>query len=171
MLPTMFRFIWASSFREGNLLVITQSETRIGWDGHVCKRIRTIFGRKHLWKVLYNVCSKQNERWVTQAQWEPTEPLVYCPISWLIFACPLLDFMFFIQWLTTGQWFSPGIPVSSTNKTDSHDITDILLKVALNIITLTLILIYIPLAYMIICHSFTIVALYIVYENKPAFPE
>ena len=25
-------------------------------------------------------------------------------------------------WLT-GQWFSPGTPVSSTNKTDSHDIT------------------------------------------------
>ena len=22
------------------------------------------------------------------------------------------------QWLTTGQWFSPGTPVSSTNKTD-----------------------------------------------------
>jgi hypothetical protein len=37
----------------------------------------------------------------------------------------------------TGQWFSPGTPVSSTNKTDSHDIpvTEILLKVALNIIT------------------------------------
>ena len=29
--------------------------------------------------------------------------------------------------------FSPGIPVSSTNKTDHHDITEILLKVALNL--------------------------------------
>jgi hypothetical protein len=28
-------------------------------------------------------------------------------------------------------WFSPGPPVSSTNKTDCHDITEILLKVAL----------------------------------------
>ena len=37
-----------------------------------------------------------------------------------------------------GQWFSPGIPDSSTNKTDHHDITEILLKVVLNIITLTL---------------------------------
>jgi hypothetical protein len=37
------------------------------------------------------------------------------------------------------QWFSPGTPVSSTNKTDCHDITDILLKVALNTKTLTLI--------------------------------
>jgi hypothetical protein len=29
------------------------------------------------------------------------------------------------QWLATGQWFSPGPPVSSTNKTDRHDITEI----------------------------------------------
>jgi len=29
-----------------------------------------------------------------------------------------------------GGWFSPGTPVSPTNKTDCHDITDILLKVA-----------------------------------------
>ena len=43
------------------------------------------------------------------------------------------------QWLATGRWFSPGTRVSSTNKTDRHDITDeILLKVALNTITLTL---------------------------------
>jgi hypothetical protein len=39
------------------------------------------------------------------------------------------------QWLATGQCFSPGTPVSSTNKTYHHDITEILLKVALNIIT------------------------------------
>jgi hypothetical protein len=31
------------------------------------------------------------------------------------------------QWLAAGQWFSPGTPVSSTNKTDHHDITEILL--------------------------------------------
>jgi hypothetical protein len=29
-------------------------------------------------------------------------------------------------------WFSPGLPVSSTNKTDRHDIAEMLLKVALN---------------------------------------
>jgi hypothetical protein len=34
----------------------------------------------------------------------------------------------------TGRGFSPGPPVSSTNKTDRHDITEILLKVALNTI-------------------------------------
>jgi hypothetical protein len=36
------------------------------------------------------------------------------------------------QLLATGQWFSRGPPVSSTNKTDRHDITEILLEVALN---------------------------------------
>ena len=34
-------------------------------------------------------------------------------------------------------WFSPDTPVSSTNKTNHHDIAEILLKVALNTITLT----------------------------------
>ena len=38
------------------------------------------------------------------------------------------------QWLATDQWVSPGTPVSSTNKSGRHDITEILLKVALNII-------------------------------------
>jgi hypothetical protein len=38
------------------------------------------------------------------------------------------------QWLATGRWFSTGIPVSSTNKTDCKDITEILLKVALRTI-------------------------------------
>ena len=36
------------------------------------------------------------------------------------------------QWLATGRWFSRGTPMSSTNKTDRHDITEILLKVTLS---------------------------------------
>ena len=32
------------------------------------------------------------------------------------------------QWLVAGRWFSPGIPVFSTNKTDCHNITEILLN-------------------------------------------
>ena len=38
------------------------------------------------------------------------------------------------QLLATGQWFSPGTPAFSTNKTDHHNITEIWLKVALNTI-------------------------------------
>ena len=40
------------------------------------------------------------------------------------------------QWMAC-RWFSPDPPVSSTNKTDSHDITEILLKVAFNTIKQT----------------------------------
>jgi hypothetical protein len=36
------------------------------------------------------------------------------------------------------QWLASGTPVSSTNKTDHHDIAEILLKVALNTINLIL---------------------------------
>jgi hypothetical protein len=41
------------------------------------------------------------------------------------------------QWLATAVWISLGPPISSTNKTDRHDITEILLKVALNTIKQT----------------------------------
>jgi hypothetical protein len=44
------------------------------------------------------------------------------------------------QWLVASRWFSPGSPVSSTNKTDRHYITEteIVMTVALNTVTLTL---------------------------------
>ena len=36
------------------------------------------------------------------------------------------------EWLAVGRWFSMDTPVSSTNKSDSHGITEILLKVDLS---------------------------------------
>jgi hypothetical protein len=39
--------------------------------------------------------------------------------------------------MMAGEWFSQGMLVSSTNKTVGHDITEILLKVALNTIATT----------------------------------
>jgi hypothetical protein len=44
------------------------------------------------------------------------------------------------KWLATGRWLSSGTPASSTNKTDRHDITAILLKVTVNTTTLTLLI-------------------------------
>jgi hypothetical protein len=41
------------------------------------------------------------------------------------------------QLLAAGRWFSPGTPVFSTNKSDRNNITEILLKVALNTKTLS----------------------------------
>jgi hypothetical protein len=40
----------------------------------------------------------------------------------------------FFQLLATGRWFSLGTPVSSTNKTNRHDMAEILLKVGLSTI-------------------------------------
>ena len=58
------------------------------------------------------------------------------------------------QW----QWFSHGTPVSSTNKTDRQDITEILFKMVLNIITLR----PNPLVYIAVIYTPSIVLLIIV---------
>jgi hypothetical protein len=42
-----------------------------------------------------------------------------------------------VKKIATGRWFSAGTPASSTNKTDRHDITEILLKVMLRTINQT----------------------------------
>jgi hypothetical protein len=56
---------------------------------------------------------------------------------WILFKarCTRYNLMWWsCQWLATGRWFSPGTLVFSTNKTDLHDRTEILLKVALKTI-------------------------------------
>jgi hypothetical protein len=62
-------------------------------------------------------------------------PLTLCvqiPLMPSVLDTTLCDYV--CQWLAAGRLFSPGTPVSSTYKTDCHDITEILLKVALSII-------------------------------------
>ena len=65
----------------------------------------------------------------------PLRLWVWIPLRGSVFDTTINDKV--CQWLATGRWFSPGTLVSSTNKTDPHDITEILLKVALKTITLT----------------------------------
>jgi hypothetical protein len=60
---------------------------------------------------------------------------VRTPLRWGVLDTTLCDKV--CQLLAGGRWFSLCTPVSSTNKTDHHDLTEILLKVALNNITLT----------------------------------
>ena len=66
----------------------------------------------------------------------PLKLWVRFPLRWGVLDTTLRDKV--CQSLTAGRWFSPGTLVSFTNKTDRHDITELLLKVALNTITLTL---------------------------------
>ena len=61
----------------------------------------------------------------------PLQLWVRTPLSLGVLDTTLCDTV--CQWHTTGRWFSPS---SSTNKTDCHEITEILLKVALNTITI-----------------------------------
>jgi hypothetical protein len=69
-------------------------------------------------------------------QWPWHDNMSYLFIYLFIYL--LVFFISFVKfYMTTDRWFSPGPPVSSTNKTDRHDITEILLKVALNTIKQT----------------------------------
>ena len=63
-----------------------------------------------------------------------TSFFMLCSLNYTLFDTTFYDRV--CQWLVTGQWFSLGTLVSSTNKTDHHYITEILLKVALNTINL-----------------------------------
>ena len=63
---------------------------------------------------------------------------VICTISHIHYPVLVCDIMWKIcQWVATDRWCSSGTSVSFTNKTDHHDIAEILLKVALNTITIT----------------------------------
>jgi hypothetical protein len=54
----------------------------------------------------------------------------------IMLACWLLDVLqaMMVIGCPKGRWFSPCTPVSPTNKTDRHDIAEILLNVSLNTI-------------------------------------
>jgi len=75
-----------------------------------------------IYNYLYNQCLSPLKLWVR------------IPLRRSVLHTTLSDKV--CHWLAAGWWFSPGTPVSSNNKTDCHDITEILMKVALNTITL-----------------------------------
>ena len=67
-------------------------------------------------------------------------PITFDVVSWNLDQGEVYNITMYVivcQWLTTGEWFSLGPPLSSTNKTNCHDITEIVLKVALNTIKQT----------------------------------
>ena len=74
-----------------------------------------------IYNYLCNQCLSSLKLWVRT------------PLRWNVLDTTLCDKV--CQFLVAGRWFSTGTPVSSTSKTDHHDITEILLKVVLNTIT------------------------------------
>ena len=95
-----------------------------------------VFDWKASWamQILFRQISSVVLTWVTR--WEIQAQIVSSNPALSRSTRSLCDKVY--QWLATSQWFSPGTPVSSTNKTYRHDIPEILLKVALNTITITL---------------------------------
>ena len=79
--------------------------------------------RMAVWIYLHHQCLSTLMLWVRTRSWRGVLDGALCDE-----VC---------QWLATSRWFSTSTPFSSTNKTDRHDITDILLKVALNTMTLS----------------------------------
>jgi hypothetical protein len=58
----------------------------------------------------------------------PLPPFTYMPLRLGVLDTALCNTV--CQWLAAGSWFSSGTPVSSSNKSDIHDITETLMKVA-----------------------------------------
>ena len=76
-----------------------------------------------IYNYLYNQCLPPLKLWVRT------------PFMVGLLDTTICDKVF--QWLATSWWFSLGTSISSTNQTDCHDITEILLKVALRTINQT----------------------------------
>ena len=105
-----------------------------------------LWGRIFSMMLKMDILRKRKEKQLLKIQWQVSNPWPLCQVCLMLWVrimirarCTTLCEKV-CQWLATGQWFSPSPgtpPVSSTNKADHHNITEILLKVALNTIEQT----------------------------------
>ena len=152
-LSTRTQYIWANLFSLLLLLNVASEQQRSIPQSLFMKRSGIEFTsyrtrRSRLWKKIYKykivICTyfylKICRSWVIVWWLDLQLPMLSVLITtndWVrtslrrdVLDTTLCDKV--CQWLEAGRWFSPGTPVSSTNKTDRHDITKILLKVTLN---------------------------------------
>ena len=110
-------------------------------------------GTFHIYNYIFTLLSKYNKKtksisfsivyhctslWVCILMSEnSTRSWSDCIVVQLIGQVAILIYVMVFQWLVAGRWFSSGSPLSCTNKTDRHDITETLRKVALNTTTIT----------------------------------
>jgi hypothetical protein len=74
--------------------------------------------------IKWNIVNYENWSQVTDILHFMTIYLLICILKCLV-----------CEWLATGQWLFPDTLVSSIDKADCHDITEILLKVAFSTIS------------------------------------
>ena len=106
--------------------------------GHVsfCHHIVTVVyhNLSHLNLFLWNHWTKLSKIWLGWSLGGPISKLCLSPLTlwvWNPLRRGVLDSRIcdkVCQWLATGRWYSLGTPISSTNKTNLHDITKILFK-------------------------------------------
>jgi len=110
-------------------------------------------GATHIAVLHFTITVKNSTKWVWSGSQPTVQQYLFLLLSinvasrqlyrfavLLVYIIVLWNILYYvIKWLVAGLWFSPGITVSSTNKTDLHEITDLLLKVVLNTIILILI--------------------------------
>ena len=84
------------------------------------------------------MCSDYNGSWIVSTSWVSQDLCFRKPCSTLVMILCLSQCRSdtVCELFAAGVWFFPGTPVSSIDKTDRHNITEILLKVALNTIIL-----------------------------------
>jgi hypothetical protein len=83
-----------------------------------------------LYRVLLAMSQIRTHDYLCNQCLSPLGMLVLIPLRRGVLYATLCDNV--CQWPAVGWLFSPDSPVSSTYKTDRHDIAEILLKVALN---------------------------------------
>ena len=131
--------------------MIHRSNYKIKWQHNFCSYCFFFFINCliHYWRLLTGLqlqkllcCSYFKGSW-SYGSWiynylcnQCLSPLKIVSSNWFMARCTRYNISGdkVCQWLATGRWFFPGIPIFPANKTDRHDITEISLKVVFNTI-------------------------------------
>ena len=117
-------------------------ENRVHWKGNLCLDggydVRCHFQQYFscIMEISF-ICGGNRSTLKTTDLSQVTDKLYHIMLYRVHLAISWIQVIKFVSDLRQVIFFYPSTPISSTNKTDRHNITEILLKVALNTITIT----------------------------------